>query len=248
MAPSRRRIELSVDPPCVYAIGDIHGCIEALRRLETKIFEDAQPTIGTKLLVYIGDFIDRGPDSAAVIDHLLSEPPAGFRRLCLAGNHEAMLFDLLEGRIGIGDWLQFGGDNTLFSYGFDFNYLTHEMRLGHEAVLEEFVTAFPPAHRQFLSALPVAFSTPRFLFTHAGVRPGTPLADQTDHDLMWVRDRFLNAGDHGLGKIVVHGHTPASQPVQTPFRIGIDTGAYMGGPLTAVRLLGEDVRFISVQS
>ena len=240
----RRRFELSREPDCIYAIGDIHGCMDKLRSLEQAIVEDAQRVQGSKLLVFLGDYIDRGPDSARVIDHLMAPPPTGFQRVCLCGNHEEVLVNLYDDRRRLGDWLQLGGDRTLFSYGYDFHYMTAGRTMSEAAIAQEMFEAIPAEHLRFLRQLPAAFSTPSFFFAHAGARPGVALADQSEHDLLWIRDAFLTAAETDFGRMVIHGHTPTSEPFVGPRRIGIDTGAYMGGPLTAVRLMGGQADFL----
>lgn len=244
-APPRPRLKLPGEPGAIYAIGDIHGCLDKLLRLEALIIEDARQIVGPKLIIALGDYVDRGPDSASVIDHLLSEPPDGFRRFCIAGNHEQMLLDLLNGRLDVQTWLDFGGGVTMLSYGVDFDYLTRDVALPAGQAIVEFRNAIPEAHSDFLARLPVAVETPRYYFTHAGVRPAIPLDRQHDDDLLFIRDDFLSADLSGLAKTVVHGHTPGAAVV-TEKRVGLDTGAYLGGPLTAARITAEGITLLSV--
>lgn len=241
----RRRITLQDEPGAIYAIGDVHGCVDKLRQLEQLAVEDGSKLQGRKLLVMLGDYIDRGPSSAQVIDHLLSPPPSGFERLCLCGNHEAVLLELLEGPGDLHGWLGFGGDQTARSYGLDVGYLSAQAGYGPDQVLEELTQAFPPEHLEFLRSLPVSVSTPRFFFAHAGARPGISLEHQTDHDLLWIRDAFLDHTGSPFEKTVVHGHTPGPSPFISAYRVGVDTGAYAGGPLTAARIVGRDVSVLN---
>lgn len=242
-ASPRRRLELGREPDCIYAIGDIHGCLDKLRGLEAAIIDDARSVEGEKLIVCLGDYIDRGPSSAAVIDHLLAPAPPGFYRLCLAGNHEDVLTGVLSGSFDLEGWLGIGGDATLRSYGIDVPAARQSARFG-EGSGTALGDLLPPAHVRFLQRCPVAFSTPSFLFVHAGVRPGIDLMKQDEHDLLWIRDAFLQAMRPFADRTVVHGHTPSHDPVLRPGRVGIDTGAYMGGPLTAVRLFAGRTSFI----
>lgn len=229
----------------IYAIGDVHGCLDKLRALETRILADARGVGGLKLIVLLGDYVDRGPDSAGVLTHLLAPPPEGFRRICLRGNHDDMLLRLLDGSVDPEWWLGFGGDETLRSYGLDPESLGGNRRALSESV-RRLKAAMPASHSRFLANLPVALSTPRYFFCHAGARPGVPLAAQSDEDLMWVRRAFLDHKGAPFEQTLVHGHTPARAPFASRYRIGLDTNAARGGKLSAARLAGADVRFLSV--
>lgn len=244
--PPLRRLELPGDPSFVYAIGDVHGCLDKLRALEAAIVADATGCEGLKLLVLLGDYVDRGPDSAGVIDHLVRPPPHSFRRVCLRGNHDDFLLRVLQRPDLAAHWLELGGRQTMLSYGYDLEHLSKLDRRGTMAVVEQFVAEFPATHRAFLDRLPVALSTASYIFVHAGMRPGHPLDEQSDTDLLWIRDDFLHHDGAPFAKPVVHGHTPTLRPVVTRYRIGVDTGACMGGALTAVRLSAQGVRLISV--
>ncbi|RIX98506.1 serine/threonine protein phosphatase [Aureimonas flava] len=243
----RRKLDIGVDPMRAYAVGDVHGCIDKLRRLEEAIVADAAEQPSSKLLVYLGDYIDRGPGSAAVIEHLMAPPPDGFSRVCLCGNHEEVLIDVVDGRRSLDDWLRLGGERTLRSYGYDLTYMAKHRRGGGGDRTGEILSALPERHIAFLRQLPSVLSTPSFVFVHAGLRPGAPLAEQRDEDLLWIREPFLTEGAPELGRLVVHGHTPAEEPVAQRGRIGVDTGAYMGGPLTAVRLAEGTMAFLQTR-
>ena len=243
-APQRAgRAHLAAEgwPAVIYAIGDIHGCLVELRELESRIVEDAAAIEGEKWLVYLGDFVDRGPDSLGVLDHLTARPPRGFRRVCLAGNHEVMMLAFLDNPDRQSDWPQFGGQETLTSYGINApDFLASPLRQ-RRAILDSHV---PPEHVEFLSDLALTLSVPGVVFVHAGLRPDVPLDRQGEHDLLWIRDEFFNAPPVP-GRLVVHGHTPANQAVIVPGRICVDTGAFATGRLTAVRLaLNEQPRII----
>ena len=232
--PHTRREHLSAPgwPAVVYAIGDVHGCLAELRGLERRIIDDAASIEGEKWLVYLGDFVDRGPDSAGVLDHLTARPPAGFRRVCLAGNHEIMMQAFLDNPDSQPEWLQFGGQQTLASYGIDVAGFLATPSRRRRAILDSHV---PEDHVAFLAGLPLTLSLPGVVFVHAGLRPDVPVDQQVEHDLLWIREEFFRAPSVP-DRLVVHGHTPASEAVILPGRICVDTGAFATGRLTAIRL------------
>jgi serine/threonine protein phosphatase 1 len=226
------RLSLTEAPEAIYAIGDIHGCLDLLLQLEAQIADDAAAAPGERWLVTLGDVVDRGPASAAVIDHLLRPAPAGLRRVNLMGNHEAMMLDfLLRPRAG-SMWLESGGVETLASYG-----VPHEklMRLDNRSAGHLVASYIPSEHVDYLSSLPVLLDTPLALFVHAGLRPGVAIGAQADEDLLWYRDQF-HSDFAEFGRPVVHGHTMRESPLVTTHRIAIDTGAVLSGRLTAVRV------------
>lgn len=227
----------------VYAIGDIHGRLDLLERLLDQIARDAASARDlVKHLVFLGDYVDRGPQSRAVIDRLAAGPPSGFGAIHLRGNHEAALLDALDDpRVGA-RWIAFGGGATLSSYGV--------APPAEDASLERLVetqrrfrAALPPQHLDFLRRLRTCVTIGDYHFVHAGIRPGVPLDRQRDSDRLWIREEFLHSyADHG--KVVVHGHTIAPQPEVRSNRIGIDTGAFATNRLTALVLEGTDRRFL----
>ncbi|QPH55838.1 metallophosphoesterase family protein [Pontivivens ytuae] len=218
-------------PGPVYAIGDVHGHVGLLRALEQKIHEDMTARgEETARIVLIGDLVDRGADSSAVLDHVLT-PQSWMMRTCLTGNHEAMFVRFLANPSSRDGWLSVGGMETLASYGIYTHALDgppHRLRAAVE-------TLIPDAHRAFLKAMPLGATTPGYLFVHAGIDPAVPVERQDRETLLWIRDGFLDH-DGPLSRVVVHGHTPAAEPELRANRIGIDTGAGYGGPLTAVRV------------
>jgi serine/threonine protein phosphatase 1 len=235
-AAPRPRLAVTAWPAAVYAIGDSHGCADLLDRLETNIAADASDLVGEKWIVWLGDMIDRGPSSARVVQRALEAPPDGFRRIVLCGNHEQMLLDFLAQPRRDSPWLEFGGMDTLRSYGFRRDRTqTSARQLARDAL-----AVIPQEHLDLLAQLPVALSLPGCLFVHAGVRPGLPLEQQTDEDLMWIRSPFLESG-RPADALVIHGHSPSAEPVLAPGRIGVDTGAVFTGRLTAVRLAPAEV-------
>ena len=229
---SRPRLAFPTWPAAVYAVGDVHGCLAQLVEIEAQIAADARRIEGEKWLITIGDHIDRGPDSAGVLRHVMGKAPDGLRRFALLGNHEQMMLDFLHNPAAHVYWLEQGGLETLRSYGLEIDY--PPLR-GLAKLQRELDAAIDPDHRRFLGDLPVAISLPGWLFVHAGIRPGVPLAMQTDEDLIWIRAPFLTSQLTG-GLRVVHGHTPGRYVVVTPHRIDIDTHCFHTGRLSAVRV------------
>jgi serine/threonine protein phosphatase 1 len=242
---SRPRLAFHSWPAAIYAIGDVHGCIEQLVELEARIAEDGLGIEGEKWLVTVGDHVDRGPDSRAVIEHVMGPAPAGFRRFSLLGNHEQMMLDFFDNPSAHAYWLDEGGTATLASYGIELDY--PPMR-AHEPVRQLIAERFPAEQRRFLDTLPIYLSLPGWLFVHAGIRPGIPLGMQSDEDLIWIRAPFLTSQLTG-GLRVVHGHTPGKDIVATPHRIDIDTHCYQTGRLSAVRVTPDGrTAFFSVEA
>lgn len=228
----------------IYAIGDVHGCLDPLLALEDKIREDASLREGRKLIVMLGDYVDRGPQSAAVLYHLNAAPPVGFDRISLRGNHDDAFLDYLKGDPA-GDWyLEHGADATLQSYGMDIE--AHGPFIGSNFALRQAVrAAIPASHVDFLQALPVLLTIGADVFVHAGIRPGRPLAEQEDEDLLWIRRSFIDLGP-GLPVRVFHGHTPMREAFVGPDRVSLDTHCYKTGRLTAARLADGEVQILSV--
>lgn len=230
----------------IYAIGDVHGCHELQKVMEQKILDDDDFDKNNKLIVYLGDLVDRGPSSAEVIEHCLSDLPNGCRRICLCGNHDQAFYNFLKKPNLKSEWLDYGGQETLQSYGIDVGYLK-TIKTRSEEFEELIRQSIPESHVKFLKSMPIMLSTPKVHFVHAGLRPGFETNDQTDYDLMWIREDFL-IDEPASDRFVVHGHTPALEPNLGPMRIGVDTSAYSGGPLTALRIFGDDYAFFSVDN
>lgn len=229
---------------CVYAVGDVHGELGALVRLLGKIREDAgRAGARRRVLIFLGDYVDRGFQSRQVIDFLLRLPPPDFEGVFLKGNHDAWLLAFLEDTGAGPEWFGAGGQATLLSYGVPVPPEPRNAAL-LATVHEEFVRVFPPEHRAFLEKLAPSHVEGDYLFVHAGVRPGIPLEDQQERDLLWIRDEFIrDRSDHG--KVVVHGHSVTDRPDVRRNRIGIDTGAYATGRLTCLVLEGASRRFLA---
>jgi serine/threonine protein phosphatase 1 len=233
-----QRLAVDAEPAAIYVIGDVHGCLDLLLALEKTIVADAANFSGDRWIVMVGDVIDRGEQSAGVLDHLLAPPPAGLQRFCLAGNHEAMMLDFLRRPSPNSPWLEFGGRETLLSYGVPMESLMHS-RFGAREARQIVDLYIPGDHVEFLESLPVMIETPSTILVHAGIRPGVWLEDQSDSDLIGYRDNF-EASYEDLGRTVVHGHTIREEPLVTPNRIAIDTGAYFTGRLVAVRIVPNE--------
>jgi serine/threonine protein phosphatase 1 len=225
----------------IYAVGDVHGRADLLKQLFSRIDEDLKKhPIAETMHIFLGDYIDRGEDSAAVLD-LLIERARTHRMSCLKGNHEHFLSEFLENPGVLRHWAQYGALPTLASYG-----LTPTINADPKEQAElstSLCNAIPKSHSQFLAGLKLCFTCGDFFFVHAGVRPGTPLSRQREEDLLWIRDEFLLHEDP-FEKIIVHGHTPVMEPDVRNNRINIDTGAYATGRLTCLRLERDKVEFV----
>lgn len=224
----------------LYAIGDIHGALAPLLALQAMIAADAaRRPARQRVIVHLGDYVDRGPASQAVIGHLLGAHLPGFATVHLRGNHEQLMLDFLDDPGRGGPWFANGGLATLASYGIPVALEAgrpgaSETRRLHDALR----SLLPRSHRDFLQGSRLQHRIGDYLFVHAGIRPGIGIANQRDDDLLWIREPFLSANnDHGA--VVVHGHTITAAPQIRANRIGIDTGAYRTGVLTAVAIEGD---------
>ena len=225
----------------VYAIGDIHGRLDLFEQLLERIEADdaARGTADTRL-VLLGDLIDRGADSRGVVERAMALMQGGKVHV-LAGNHEEMLLGSLTHEETLRHFLRHGGKETLFSYG-----LTPDEYSGAkiEPLRERLPELVPASHIAFMRAMEDLVVYGDYAFVHAGIRPGVPLADQMVPDLRWIRGEFLDHGDlHS--HVVIHGHTITTEPVVRANRIGIDTGAFASGRLTAIGLEGAERWFLS---
>ena len=202
----------------IFAIGDIHGTMVKLAAMLDKLVIDWD----RDLLLFIGDYIDRGPHSVEVVDHLAELKRRHPGTIFLMGNHERMLLDYLAGD---DQWryLANGGGVTLDGY-------RRRMPAGNDFEI-------PHEHMEFYESTTLYHETEDYIFVHAGMRPPFPLADQAADDLLWIREEFIHSA-HDFGKRVVFGHTPFREPLVLPNKIGIDTGAVYGNKLTCVELPG----------
>jgi serine/threonine protein phosphatase 1 len=198
------------------AVGDLHGCSDLLDQLLKEVAPEDRDQ-----MVFLGDYVDRGPDGRGVIERLLELQRRWPQTVFLRGNHEQMFLDYLEDRQRL-PFLINGGQTTLESYG------------GGK------LPAIPDRHRDFLHSLPTRYERDDFIFVHAGLRPGIPLADQDEEDLLWIRGEFLDS-DFDWGKTIVFGHTPLERPFLAERRIGVDTGAVYGRALTCCDVLSRRI-------
>lgn len=228
----------------VVAVGDVHGCADQLRALQDAIYTlAADHAAARRVLVYLGDYVDRGPASAGVIEALLAPPPMPFELVHLMGNHEELMISFLKGGPAW-PWLMNGGVETCLSYGVTPPEISREEE-GDTELRDQLLDAMPLAHKTFLLRLKLMHREGDYLFVHAGVRPGVALDAQETRDLLWIRNLFLES-DADFGAIVVHGHTPTYEPDLAINRIGIDTGACFGGRLTALVLSSAEPAFLQV--
>lgn len=227
----------------IYAIGDVHGRADLLERLRTVIVEDARShPIDRKVVVYLGDYVDRGPDSRGVVDMLAGGTLPGFESVFLKGNHEDSLLEFLTDPGISTAWMAYGGDATLYSYG----VRPPDSRKVEDvlAAQKAFIQALPDGHLEFLDALKLVHIEGDYAFVHAGFRANVPIDFQDPQDMMWIRNEFLDSGVD-FGKVAVHGHTITDSPEIRRNRIGIDTGAFATGRLTCLVLEGTERRFLA---
>jgi serine/threonine protein phosphatase 1 len=229
-----------------YVIGDVHGRLDLLENLLARIHSELQRHPAPKTtIIFVGDLIDRGPSSAQVLERLRTYRRAGIETVFLLGNHEEVLLRILEGEGAlIANWRTFGGTECLESYGVDPQALRHA---NHGEALAIVRRAIPKEHVHFLRSFADSCQFGDYLCVHAGIRPGIAIDEQTQADMRWIREPFLlDDSDHGF--VVVHGHTITAEVEQRPNRIGIDTGAYRSGVLTALGIEGTERWLLDTRS
>ena len=240
----------ATDGQLIYAIGDVHGCYDLLVPLLAAITEDAAGRQGARrpLLLFAGDYIDRGPQSDQVLSTLVwLKRHSPFELVLLKGNHEAMLLDFIERPFHAKGWLRVGGATTLTSYGVSVPEGERAVADGCERIRDALMDRLPASHLDLLRGLTVSATRGDYLFVHAGARPGLPLHRQDERDFLWIRDDFLESAQP-FEKVIVHGHSwTSATPILTAHRIGIDTGAYRTGALTAVRLGAQTIDFLQAR-
>lgn len=219
----------------IYAIGDVHGCFERLVAMHEQIAADlVERPVVHAVLIHLGDYVDRGLESAQVVEWLLAGPPVPAQAFInLMGNHEQMMLAAVtQIEADAGDvWMRNGGAESLMSWG-----------VPRTVAPKDWAAHIPRPHLLFLRDLALQHRIGPYLFVHAGVRPGVPLYQQNRQDLLWIREPFLSSRkDHGA--VIVHGHSPRRDPFVASNRIGIDTGAVIGGALTCVMLEADKLAF-----
>jgi len=240
-------LSASTDGRLIYAIGDIHGRLDLLEALLRKVAKDAGAARVRQrpVLVFLGDYVDRGPSSKGVIDCIMRlSAVKSLEVRSLKGNHEQAMLDFLDDPEFGPTWVQYGGGPTLTSYG-----VTAPQGRQPEAWIaarDALAQAVPAHHLRFLTQLELSAQYGDYFFVHAGLRPGVPIEAQTEQDMLWIRDEFLDER-RPFDKVVVHGHSPEAEPVMNAVRIGLDTGAYATGVLTAARLFDRERGLIQTQ-
>ncbi len=227
----------------IYAIGDIHGRHDLLEIMGKAIEADLKKRpVSEPVTVFLGDYIDRGPDSQQVIDFLVDQHHRTPKQICLKGNHEAALLEFLKDAETLYHWEDLGGTETLLSYGLSMHDLMGSA--GAQSVQTIFRENLSKLHETFFKTLPLYHACGDYLFVHAGIRPEIPLEEQSEEELIWIRGPFLNYKEE-FGVFVVHGHTPTEYIDRHSNRLGVDTEAYASGRLTCAVLEGEDMKYIS---
>jgi len=225
----------------LYVIGDIHGRLDLLERMIELVNLDIKKSGGDCLVVTLGDYVDRGPNSHGVLDRLLNNPFAA-QYVALKGNHEALLEEFLSNPVIAAQWWRLGGLETLRS--FDISVTRWMTNRNFSRTAAQLRAALSREHMEFLASLKTSVIVGRYFLCHAGVRSGIPLEQQSETDLLWIRDDFLSSR-LDFGKIIVHGHTPVGEPEVLPNRINVDTGAFATGRLTCAVLDGGMPRFMT---
>ena len=225
----------------IYAFGDIHGRLDLLERLMSRVDTDILRRPATRpILVFLGDYVDRGPCSRETLDWLLQRKELN-ECIFLKGNHEQILVNCLDKPRVFDQWLRLGGVETLASYGISCGRPTNRAKVVE--LQDAFHRALPRAHLKFFREQQLSFYLGDFFFAHAGVKPNVELSRQKEADLLWIREEFLTSKED-FGKIIVHGHTPTHEIEVRPNRINIDTGAYATGRLTCLVIDGSSLSFI----
>lgn len=232
----------SKDYAAVYAVGDIHGCYEQLRAAYAAIEKDAAVIGGRSLVIFLGDYVDRGLHSKSVMNFLCSRSSSSFESVFLCGNHDEEFLQFCLNPSRKLAWLDFGGRETLMSYGIDADHILKSAG-GAQGLAQAVRQVIPDQHIEFLKGLPILARVDDVVFVHAGIRPSVPLNEQSDYDLTWIREPFLSKGP-GFEFTVVHGHTVTMEPSFGRQRIGIDTGVYETGRLTVLKLSNGEASFV----
>ena len=211
----------------VFAIGDIHGCNSLLKKIHKKILNKSEKAIGNKILIYLGDYIDRGSKVEETIDTIINFNPNNFKCIFLRGNHDQMLLDFVNNkRDSLEIWLYNGGGETLKSYcGSAFNEELNNSLTREQLIRKTLVKNLPPRHLKFFNDLQFFYTWKDYFFVHAGIDPNRPLDNQREIDMIWTRAPEFLASDQHFERMIVHGHTPNEIVEEKSNRINLDTGA-----------------------
>jgi len=231
----------------VFAVGDIHGCKNLLDNIHNKIIKISQKKDGKKLIVYLGDYIDRGPDVKGTIQALIDFQPKNFTKVFLLGNHEQMLLEFIaESRNSPYVWISNGGLETFTSYGQQLaNYIDDSMHLSfNKKIRNKFIEYIPKLHMKFFNSLRLNYIWKDYLFVHAGINPDIPLDKQEKETMIWTREKHFFQPTMKFSKIVVHGHTPKEKVEHYPYRINLDTGSFYSGKLSCLIIEDQQLKFI----
>lgn len=227
----------------LYAIGDVHGRLDLLTEMHAQIAHEIERDRPDDWrIIHVGDYVDRGPESRGVISLLRRLVRDDRRFVALGGNHDFGMLDFLGTPSPQTLFATHGGRETAMSYGVAADFSSG---FAARATAHALLAAIPETHLAFLSGLPRSVMYGDFFFCHAGIRPGVPLAEQNPEDLIWIRDKFLK-WPHPHEKVIVHGHTPQSEPEIMPNRVNVDTGAWTSGVLTAIAIDGKRKRMLQV--
>jgi len=226
-----------------FAIGDIHGCFKELTSLHKKILTHKNFDVKKDVLIYLGDYIDRGKNSKQVIDQILKLKEDKINTINLLGNHDQFLIDfLINKHNNIKNWLNFGADQTFRSYNIE---IVEFIKDGFEdevidGLRNKFLNNIEDSHINFFKNLELVYSTKNYFFVHAGINPSNKLSEQTKEDYLWSRSKDFFKKDFQSEKVIVHGHTPEEIIISDPFRINIDSGCYFSGKLSCVCVTDSD--------
>lgn len=249
MEEAVRATAARIEGELVYAVGDIHGCYGLLKDILARIAADAGLRARGRrpIVVFLGDYVDRGPHSARVMEALVwLQRRSDLELHFLKGNHEQALLEFIDAPERGGPWLGFGGAETLIAYGVEAP-ATDAAPEAYRAARDELLERMPAAHLKLLQDLETLVVIGDYAFVHAGVRPGVPLEAQEENDLLWIRRGFVDQPGP-FAKVIVHGHTwLGEKPQLSDHRLGLDTGAYATGVLTAARLEDGEVGILQAQ-
>ena len=231
----------------IFAVGDIHGCKDLLDNIHQKIIKASKDKKGEKLIIYIGDYIDRGTDIKGTIQTLIDFNPVNFKKIFLLGNHEQMLLEFIsENKNNPFEWIYNGGSETLESYGIDLSeHIDNDMDLKIDIkIKKKFIQLLPSSHLNFFNQLVLNYTYDDYFFVHAGINPTIPIEMQEKETMIWTREEDFFKPTMKYNKIIVHGHTPQEKIEKFPCRINIDTGSFYSGKLSCLKIENGKLSFL----